>query len=51
VSVKDSTIETIIYTREYQDGTRKIYQVKTDGTDEKRIVNSKGNDWLPNYRK
>lgn len=51
MSVKDSTTETIIYTREYQDGTRKIYQVKTDGTDEHRIVNSKGNDWLPAYRK
>ncbi len=51
ICVKDSTTETIIYTREYQDGTRKIYQVKTDGTDEKRIVNSKGNDWLPSYRK
>lgn len=51
IFVKDSITETIIYTREYQDGTRKIYQVTTDGTGEKRIVNSKGNDWLPSYRK
>jgi len=50
-ALRDSTVETIIYTREYQDGTRKIYQVKTDGTNEKRIVNSNGNDWLPSYRK
>jgi hypothetical protein len=50
-TLRDSTTETIIYTREYRDGTRKIFQVNTDGTNEKRIVNSNGNDWLPSYRK
>ena len=36
----------IIYTREMRNGDRKIYWVNTDGTEDQRIVNSKGRDWL-----
>ena len=37
----------IAYTREYQDGVKKIYWVNIDGTGEQCIVNSKSNDWMP----
>ena len=36
----------ILYTREYDDGTRKIFWVNLDGSGDRRIVNSKGQDWL-----
>jgi hypothetical protein len=36
----------IIYAREMRNGDRKIYWVNPDGTDDQRIVNSKGQDWL-----
>jgi hypothetical protein len=36
----------ILYTREMRNGNRKIYWVNPDGTEDERIVNSKGSDWL-----
>ncbi|MBD3346522.1 MAG: hypothetical protein GF401_15820 [Chitinivibrionales bacterium] len=36
----------IIYYREYESGERQIYRVNLDGSDNTRIVNSTGNDWL-----
>ncbi len=36
----------IIYCREYLDGEKQIYSARTDGSDDTRIVNSPGNDWL-----
>ncbi len=36
----------IIYEREWQTGERKIYWVNPDGTEDQRLVNSKGRDWL-----
>lgn len=41
----------ILFTREQEDGTRKIFWVNIDGSNEQCVVNSKGNDWLPNYRR
>ena len=36
----------IIYTREYNDGTKRIFQVKTDGSGDEAVVNSGSQDWL-----
>lgn len=36
----------ILYTREYRDGTKRIYRVKPDGTGDEAVVNSGGQDWL-----
>jgi len=36
----------ILYTREYNDGARKIFWVNIDGGGDQRVVNSKGQDWL-----
>lgn len=44
-------LKKIVFTKEYNDGVKKIYWVNVDGSDEQRIINSKGNDWLPDYRK
>lgn len=38
--------EQIVYYREYAEGERHIYRVNSNGTDNVRIVKSKGNDWL-----
>ncbi|NLG17895.1 MAG: hypothetical protein GX556_11240 [Fibrobacter sp.] len=39
-------IEKIVYTREYESGEKEIYWINPDGTEETRIVNSNGNDWV-----
>ncbi len=44
-------LKKVVFTKEYTDGVKKIYWVNIDGSDEQRIINSKGNDWLPDYRK
>jgi Tol biopolymer transport system component len=36
----------ILYTREYGDGTKRIFSVKLDGSDDAAVVNSGGQDWL-----
>jgi Tol biopolymer transport system component len=36
----------ILYVREDQDGKRKVFMTSPDGTDDTRIINSKGSDWL-----
>jgi tricorn protease-like protein len=41
----------IAYTREYISGMKKIYWANIDGTNEQCIVNSKSNDWMPEYRR
>ncbi len=43
--------EKVVFTKEFQDGLKKIYLINLDGSDMQCIVNSKGNDWLPDYRK
>lgn len=39
--------ERVIFTREYADTLRKVMMVNTDGSDLKKIINSKRSDWLP----
>lgn len=39
-------LEKVIYTREYESGEKQIYWINPDGTENTRIVNSKGNDWI-----
>lgn len=40
--------EHIIYVRDYpEEKDRRIYRIRPDGTNDTRIVNSSGSDWLP----
>lgn len=51
MTVYHNNKEKVVFTKEFQDGLRKIYFVNIDGSDMQCIVNSEGNDWLPDYRK
>ncbi len=37
----------ILYCRAYDDGDTRVFWINPEGTNEKCIVNSSGNDWLP----
>lgn len=39
-------VQKILYTRQYENGKRKIYWANIDGSDERLLINSVGNDWL-----
>ncbi len=36
----------IVYCRMYENGDKQVFWINTDGTEDKCIVNSSGNDWL-----
>ena len=38
--------ERVVYERNFQSGEKQIFWVNSNGTDNERIINSKGNDWL-----
>ncbi|MCX7726085.1 MAG: hypothetical protein N2053_04475 [Chitinispirillaceae bacterium] len=48
--IKYNDEENIIYTREYRENKEKqIFLIKTDGTEDRKIVDSNGSDWLSEF--